>query len=101
MTKNLQHPARLAFVLALSVVFKTTATAQCGNPVAGGAAFNALTQKKNCKTPVVADKNLNTVIFTHRHNSNVFGGNSGNFRYDLSTNGGGTWNSNVGVLNPN
>lgn len=88
--------------LALSFFFgiKTIVTAQCGIPMVGGSSFNMLTQIKNCTNPVVADKNLNTVVFLHRHQSNIFGGNSGNLRYDISTNGGSSWTTNIGVLNP-
>jgi hypothetical protein len=73
---------------------------QCGVSYSLGSAFNMLTMFNNCTNPVAVDKNLNTVIFLHRHNSTVFGGNSGNLRYDISTNGGVLWNNNNGVLNP-
>ena len=73
---------------------------QCAVSYSLGSAFNMLTMFSNCTNPVAVDKNLNTIMFLHRHNSNVFGGNSGNLRYDISTNGGSTWNNNIGVLNP-
>ena len=54
-----------------------------------------------CATmPVAVDKDLNTVLFVHRNNATTFGGSSGNLRYDVSTDGGNTWTTNQGVLNP-
>jgi hypothetical protein len=88
-------------ILMAAVCIPGSITAQqCGSPAALGSAFNMLTNGRNMCNPVAVDKNLNTVIFLHRHNSNVFGGNSGNLRYDVSTTGGTSWTTNLGVLNP-
>src|SRR5687767_7042113 len=76
------------------------AAAQCATTKALGSAFNMYTQLYNNTNPVAADKNLNTVVFVHRQNPNQFGGNSGNYRYDVSTDGGNSWSINNGVLNP-
>jgi hypothetical protein len=74
--------------------------AQCASAVPLGSAFNMFTQINNNTNPVAVNKDLNTVLFLHRHNSNTFGGNSGNLRYDWSTSAGSTWTTNLGVLNP-
>ncbi|MBN4051888.1 T9SS type A sorting domain-containing protein, partial [Cytophagaceae bacterium AH-315-L13] len=54
----------------------------------------------NEKVAVAANSDLNTVVFIHRNDPNRFGGNSGHFRYDVSTDGGQNWTTNVGRLNP-
>jgi hypothetical protein len=73
--------------------------AQCGTPVQVGSSANMLTVVNNITKPVAVSKQLNTVAFIHRNDNGNFGGNSGQFRYDLSMNGGGTWSLNLGVLN--
>jgi PKD repeat protein len=50
--------------------------------------------------PIAVDNSLNTILFVHRNNAAQFGGHSGNLRYDITTNGGTSWTSNVGYLNP-
>ena len=90
-------------LLALILIFSITSlnlNSQCGISYTLGSAINMFTMIKNCTNPVAVDKNLNTVLFIHRHNSNAFGGNNGNFRYDISGNGGTSWTNNIGVLNP-
>jgi len=49
-----------------------------------------------------ADEDLNTIAFIHRSDAATNGDNSsGSLRYDMSTDGGSTWNSNIGpVWNP-
>lgn len=79
----------------------TAAIAQpCGTGTAIGSSSNMFTNIVNSTMPVVADKNLNTIAFIHRNNATAFGGSSGHLRYDVSTDGGTTWSSNLGVLNP-
>jgi hypothetical protein len=58
------------------------------------------THIRNATNPIAADKNLNTIVFVHRNNTNSFAGSSGNLRYDVSTNGGASWTIDQGVLNP-
>lgn len=51
---------------------------------------------------MVASDSLNMVAFIHRQDITIWGGGSsenGKFRYDISTNGGATWNTDIGVLN--
>ena len=64
-------------------------------PNAYGPAFNPWTN-------VWADEDLNAISFIHRSDFNTNGDNtSGSLRYDLSTDGGSTFNSNAGpVWNP-
>lgn len=92
--------------LLYAAVFFTTSnyvtiTAQCTNSVSLGSSVNMHTKAKNNSNMIVADKDLNTVIFIHRNNPTPFGGSSGHLRYDISTNGGATWTNNLGPLNPN
>ena len=86
--------------LAVYFLIPTTHHAQCAADVAGGSASNMFTQIRNSTNPVAADKALNTVVFIHRNDAGLLGGNSGNLRYDVSVNGGSSWTNNQGVLNP-
>lgn len=87
-------------IALLGLVLHNTLTAQCGTTSLIGASSNMFTQIRNGTNPVAADKNLNTIVFAHRNNASAFGGNSGQLRYDVSTNGGTSWTNNLGVLNP-
>jgi hypothetical protein len=91
-----------SFVAAASfaVLSCPQAHAQCATSAQLGSAINMFSILNNNSNPVAVNKDLNTVVFVHRHNPNTFGGNSGNLRYALSTNNGGTWTTNQGVLNP-
>ena len=86
--------------LAICVFSVHLSYSQCATTAAGGSASNMYTQIRNSTNPVVADKNLNTIVFIHRNNAGGFGGNSGHLRYDVSVNGGLTWTNDQGVLNP-
>lgn len=86
--------------LAICVFSGSMLYSQCATTAAGGSASNMFTQIRNSTNPVVADKNLNTVVFIHRNNAGAYGGNSGHLRYDVSVNGGLTWTNDQGVLNP-
>jgi len=74
--------------------------AQCGAAVQNGTSGNMFTHIRNSTNPVAVDKNLNTVVFIHRNNQNLNGGNSGHLRYDVSTNGGTSFTVDYGNLNP-
>lgn len=65
-----------------------------------GSASNIFTQILTESNQVIANNDLNSILFIHRNNTASFGGHSGQIRYDLSTNGGLSWTSDVGVLNP-
>lgn len=75
-------------------------TGGCPGNDALGSASNVLTQVLTEANPIAVDNDLNTILYLHRNNATTFGGHSGQLRYDISTNGGGTWSSNLGVLNP-
>ncbi len=87
-------------LIVLFAIVSNLINAQCATSVLGGSSSNMFTQVRGATNPVAVDKNLNTVIFIHRNNTTSFGGNNGNFRYDISTNGGTTWTNDQGVLNP-
>jgi hypothetical protein len=86
--------------LAVCVFSSFSNFSQCAATFAGGSSSNMYTQIRNATNPVVADKNLNTVVFIHRNNAGAFGGNSGHLRYDVSVNGGLSWTNDQGLLNP-
>lgn len=88
----------LLFVIAISN--PASLIAQCASFANLGSSSNMLTKLKYNGNTVVADKDLNTVIFIHRNNPATFGGSSGNLRYDISTDGGTTWTNDVGPVNP-
>jgi hypothetical protein len=94
----MRAPFLISAILAITVT--TRVSAQCASVIQLGSATNIFTQSNNNTNPVAVDKDLGTVVFIHRQNANVFGGNSGNLRYDVSMNAGTTWTSNLGVLNP-
>lgn len=92
---------KIYFSLSCLTVFISGLHAQpCAAPVATGTSSNAFTNVRNATNAVAVDNTLNTVVFVHRNNAGVFGGHSGQLRYDISTNGGATWTNNQGVLNP-
>jgi hypothetical protein len=91
----------LLFTVVISLFYATRfLNAQCAVAVNLGSSSNMLTIIRNNANPVAVNNELNTVVFVHRNNHNQFGGHSGNLRYDISTNGGSTWSTNQGVLNP-
>jgi hypothetical protein len=93
MIKNILFP--------LALLLSPVAFAQpCAAPVTAGSASNIFTNIRNGTDPLVADKDLNAVLFIHRNNATAFGGSSGNMRYDLSTDGGNTFTNDQGVVNP-
>ncbi|MFM2375522.1 MAG: hypothetical protein RLZZ165_619 [Bacteroidota bacterium] len=77
-----------------------TAKVSSVNPVMLGSASNVFTIINGDGNQVSVDNTLNMVTFTHRNNASVFSGTSSELRYDLSTDGGVTWNTDIGPLNP-
>jgi PKD repeat protein len=75
-------------------------TGGCPGNDALGTSSNVFTNILTEANPIAVDNSLNTILFVHRNNAGGFGGHSGQLRYDVSTNGGSTWSSNLGVLNP-
>ncbi len=67
--------------------------------VAMGAGPNAYGPAFGPRENVWADEDLNTIVFIHRSDFGVNGDNgSGSLRYDMSTDGGKTFNSNFGPI---
>ena len=91
---------KLLLTIATSALFISGTFAQCVTTAALGAATNANTIIRNDTKCLSVDKNLNSIVFIHRNDINIFGGTSGQLRYDLSTDGGTTWTNELGVLNP-
>jgi Secretion system C-terminal sorting domain len=72
----------------------------CATVVTNGSSTNAFTNIRNATNAITVDNDLNTILFIHRNNASVFGGHSGQLRYDISTNGGTTWTNDQGIVNP-
>ncbi len=70
------------------------------NSVQIGTSSNVYTFIRGESNQIIVNQDLNTVIFIHRNDASVFGGESAQFRYDISTNGGISWTTDIGVLNP-
>ena len=73
--------------------------AQCASVQTGGSSSNMFTLIRNGTSSIAANKALNSIVFIHRNDAGLFGGNSGNLRFDYSANGGTSWTTNQGVLN--
>lgn len=70
------------------------------SPIALGSAGNAFTCLRGEQTQVSYNPETDVVAFTHRNNQAVYGGSSGNLRYDVSIDGGTTFSNDIGNLNP-
>lgn len=90
------------FILVATAAFcsPVQTNAQCATTATLGTATNMFTLIRNGNHPIVVDKTMNMVAFIHRTDAALLGGNSGELRYDISTNAGSTWTLNQGVLNP-
>lgn len=90
------------FVLVAALFFglSNNVNAQCATTATLGTATNMFTLIRNGNHPIVVDKTMNMIAFIHRTDAVLLGGNSGELRYDYSTNAGTTWTINQGVLNP-
>lgn len=76
---------------------KTSAAA----PTQLGTADNAFTALRGYANQVIANQDLGTVVYIHRQNLDVFGGqptDNGRYRYDISTDGGLNWAIDIGTL---
>lgn len=70
------------------------------SPVALGSASNAFTCLRTEQNQVAANSDIDVVTFTHRNNASIYGGTSGNLRYDVSIDGGATFSNDIGTINP-
>jgi hypothetical protein len=64
-----------------------------------GSSANLLTVLANNTNVIAANQQINTISFIHRNNPVLFGGNSGQYKYDISKNGGSVWQTNIGPFN--
>ena len=90
----------LSFITLFFTCSAMTNAQPCAITAANGTATNGLTNLDNATKSITVDKDLNTVVFIHRNNTGIFGGSSGELRYDISTNGGNSWTNELGILNP-
>lgn len=91
------RPFLFAMFLAITCA-NISLHAQCVVPL--GSSTNMFSTAFNRPTNIVVNNDLNTVLFIHRQDISVFGGNSGTYQYDISTDNGVTWQLNQGSLNP-
>lgn len=92
---NLRKTLALALFAATS--FSTMLNAQCILPI--GTSGTMLTSLNNRSNSIIVNNDLNTVMFIHRNDPSVYGGDNGIYRYDISTDNGATWQLNQGGLN--
>ncbi|HEX2901742.1 MAG TPA: hypothetical protein VHS96_18670, partial [Bacteroidia bacterium] len=93
-------PASVLRLAPGPVVNPMPLTGGCPGNDAIGTSSNVFTQILTEANPIAVNNDINTIVFVHRNNATAFGGHSGQIRYDVSTNGGSTWSSDQGVLNP-
>lgn len=86
-----------SFIVPFSPQF-TSAVLSSENTVEIGSAGNLYTILRGTSNMVDADESLNTVVFLHRNNPFQFGESTSQYRYDISTDGGATFTSDVGPL---
>jgi len=84
------------FLSGLTLVFSQI----CTSTDIVGSASNMYSIGLGESSAIAVNNDLNTVLFIHRNNDGLFGGHSGQLRYDISTNDGVSWTSNLGILNP-
>jgi hypothetical protein len=91
---------KIQLVLSLCLLAGGASFAQnCPTSSTVGSSSNSYTNSFGATNSVAVDKDLNSVVFIHRNNTAVYGGDSGELRYDISTDGGNSWTSDLGVLN--
>ncbi len=88
--------ASLISLLSISTFFGQN----CTDTTAVGSASNAYSTALTESNAIAVDNDLNTLVFIHRNNVIPYGGHSGQLRYDISTDNGVNWTSNLGILNP-
>lgn len=69
-------------------------------PVHLGTSTNAFTILRPEQNQVAAVDSLDLVAFIHRNDATIYGGSSGQLRYDVSVDGGATFANDIGVMNP-
>lgn len=65
-----------------------------------GTSGNFLSMLNNKVRPLAYDSATHSLVFIHRNDPSLFGGTTGDLRYDVSSDTGNTWQKNKGILNP-
>jgi len=69
------------------------------NSIQIGQSSNAFGMLRTSQNQIFVDPDLNIVGFVYRQNNVLYGTGNGRLRYSISLNGGGAWNTELGVLN--
>jgi uncharacterized repeat protein (TIGR01451 family) len=77
-----------------------TARTTTVNPIALGSMGNLFGSIKSMNNCIYADDSTGALVFIHRNDPTINGGTAFGLRYDISTDAGATWNTDVGELNP-
>jgi hypothetical protein len=99
-TQFAERPLLQAPTLPQGQTFSATGKTSLVSPVTIGQAANVFTCVTTSQNQVWADDALDMVAFIHRNDNGIWGGSSGHLRYDLSTDGGGTFTNDIGPINP-
>lgn len=73
------------------------------SPIQLGRASDIWTITQPSQNQIYADNQTNTILFIHQHDVTIYGGGqteTGKLRYDISTDGGTTFTTDIGTLNP-
>ncbi len=97
--KNINNRTKILLLLVLALGFQGKSFAQCYETL--GSSTNLFSTSFNRPNQIIVNNDLNTILFIHRQNVSLFGGNSGVYQYDISTDNGASWQVNQGNLNPN
>ncbi len=65
-----------------------------------GTSGNILSMLSNRVNPLAYDSTTHSLVFVHRNNPALFGGTTGDLRFDRSSDTGNVWTRDLGILNP-
>ena len=98
----------MKYLIALCLLFSTWMAQAQVNPIQIGRSSNLIESNLFDNQGILTQQNrvytvdsLNLVVFIHRHDVTIWGGGgteNGKFRYDLSTDGGFTFSSDIGTM---
>lgn len=100
MNQTINEPMMRAQQLPVGPTYSPNGKTASVNSIPLGSASNAFTILRPEQNQVYANNDLGLVLFGHRNNAGIFGGSSGNLRYDFSIDGGVSWTNDVGAVNP-
>ncbi len=69
-------------------------------PILLGTSGNSFSTYMPMNNNIFANDSTGALIFVHRNDPSLFPGTTYNLRYDISTDRGATWSTNIGPLNP-